>query len=77
MTSWTHTRDQAYLSMYIRYVAYRISNIRRLMRLKIRFYGYDISAKVRPFDISGFYKIFIYFWWWKEIASHEMLIYKY
>ena len=63
--------------MYIRCVAYRISNIERSVRLKIRFYGYDILAEIRFFDILGFYKILIYFWWWEETTLYEILTYKY
>ena len=61
MTSWIHTRNQAYLGIYIRCVAYRISDIRRSAGLKIRFYNYNISVEIRLFDILGFYDILIYF----------------
>ena len=62
MTSWIHTRDQAYLGMCIRCVAYRISGIRRSAGLEIRSYGYGIQAEIHPLGIPGFYGIPTYFW---------------
>ena len=62
MTSWIHTRNQAYLGMYIRCVACRISDIRCSAGLEIRSYGYGIPAEIRPFGIPGFYGIPTCFW---------------